>query len=415
MYEEMIINKILTTKSMKVVKENGLSSENFLTCKDKLLFIEEHQQIYGVVPDTITFLAKFNDFELLNVTESDEFLSYKLKEATLYKDLVPVLKAGGDMTREDSIKAIQYLKENLDNLLKNTNLKVGRGYDIMGNGEDRLEEYKRRCEVRGLLGISTGIPMLDEYTHGWLAGEDLITIVGRTNEGKSWILLYLLVKAWMQGKRVVLYSGEMGRNIVGFRVDTMYKHFSNSYLMNGNASLMESYEEYIKTLRTNNPFIILTPTDFGGRKPTVNDLESMCEYYGADILGVDQISLMTDQRKGENKRIKFTQITEDLFALSEKLRIPVIANTQASRESVKDKKSKDQAPELDQIAESDGIPQNSSRVLSMKVIDGILKLAIKKNRYGINNKEILLRWDIDKGIINPILENSLGNSDEYGF
>lgn len=415
MYEEMVINKILDSKSLKIMNENGLTENNFLTCKDNYIFIMEHFQTYGVVPDVVTFLDKFRDFELLDVAENDGFLAYKLRESALYRDLVPILKTSGDMTREDSIKAVQFLKEKLEKLLKSSNIQVGRGYDIMTNAKDRLEEYKKRCAVRGLMGISSGIPQLDNYTHGWLAGEDLITIVGRTNEGKSWILLYLLVQAWIQDKCVVLYSGEMGRHLVGFRVDTTLEHFSNSRLMNGNDIIMGEYEDYIRKIQAKGNFKVITPNDFGGRRPTVAELENLCVYYKADILGVDQISLMADQRKGEQKRVQYSNVAEDLFALSEKLGIPVIANTQASRDSVKDKKNKDQTPELDQIAESDGIPQNSSRVLSMKMIDGILKLAIKKNRYGINNKEILFRWDIDTGYIKPILGDIESSSDEYGF
>lgn len=36
------------------------------------------------------------------------------------------------------------------------------GYDIISNAGDRLTEYKKRCEVKGLIGIPTGIPKLDE-------------------------------------------------------------------------------------------------------------------------------------------------------------------------------------------------------------------------------------------------------------
>ena len=40
------------------------------------------------------------------------------------------------------------------------------GYDIVANAKDRLSAYKERCEKKGLIGIPTGIPQLDDITNG---------------------------------------------------------------------------------------------------------------------------------------------------------------------------------------------------------------------------------------------------------
>ena len=57
-------------------------------------------------------------------------------------------------------------------------------------------------------------------------------------------------------------------------------------------------------------------------------------------------------------------------------------------------------------------------VISLSVIDGILKLSVKKNRYGINNKDVMVMWDINAGYIKPLLENKegeKGEAEDYGF
>lgn len=73
------------------------------------------------------------------------------------------------VVKEDSIKAIQYLKEEIEKLEKSVPVSRNKdGYDIISNAGDRLTEYKKRCEVKGLIGIPTGIPKLDEITNGWL-------------------------------------------------------------------------------------------------------------------------------------------------------------------------------------------------------------------------------------------------------
>lgn len=102
---------------------------------------------------------------------------------------------------------------------------------------------------------------------------------------------------------------------------------------------------------------------------------------------------------------------------SEKRQKPILLLAQANRESEKDKKSKEETPELHQIEYSDAVGQNATRVISMNVIDGVLKLSIKKNRYGVVNRDVLLMWNIDYGIIKPLLDEDELESveEEYGF
>lgn len=132
---------------------------------------------------------------------------------------------------------------------------------------------------------------------------------------------------------------------------------------------------------------------------------------------IDQLSLMSDRKKADTPRIAYNNISEDAFLMSKRLGKPVIMLAQANRESVKNKK-KGQSPELHDLAESDGVAQNSTRVIALSVLDGILKLAMKKNRYGINNKDVLVMWDINAGYIKPLLEKEEDGStgaEDYGF
>ena len=150
---------------------------------------------------------------------------------------------------------------------------------------------------------------------------------------------------------------------------------------------------------------MVTPDDFNGRKPNVDELKELAVKHGADMIVVDQLSLMSDKRKADIPRIAYGNISEDLFLMSKELKKPVILLAQANREAVKNRK-KGESPELHDLAESDLVGQNSSRVLSLSVIDGTLKIALKKNRYGLNNKEVLMIWDINTGYLKPLLPDN---------
>lgn len=428
--EESFICRLLEKGSLDPFKEQGLTEDMFLTCKDEIQFIQRHFAEYKQLPDKVIFLQKFKSFQILDVSESMEYLADRIKEQFLYTKMVPIITKAGELLREDSLKTVSYLRAELENLQKENPVSKNRdGVDIIAASKDRLSSYLKRCEMKGLMGIPTGIPQLDDLTNGWLWGEELVVITGRTNVGKSWIAEYFGTVAWEAGYKILHYSGEMSVEMVGFRFDTLHKHFSNMGLLNGSGMLgakagtdggkylRKDYEDYISQLSQKSGYIIVTPDDFGGRKPTVDELETLAKKLAADMVIIDQLSLMSDQRRADTPRIAYNDISEDAFLMSKRLGKPVIMLAQANRESVKNKK-KGQSPELHDLAESDGVAQNSTRVISLSVIDGILKLAMKKNRYGINNKDVLVMWDINAGYIKPMLEKQEGEKEEgndYGF
>ena len=177
MIEQSLLCKVLDAPDLEILHSNGVIEEMFLTCKDEIHFIIEHYNSYKQMPDKLTFLGRFKDFQMLEVTESTDYLVYKLKEAYTYTKLVPLIEDTAKVVKEDSIKAIQYLKEEIEKLEKSVPVSRNKdGYDIISNAGDRLTEYKKRCEVKGLIGIPTGIPKLDEITNGWLWGEDLVVV-----------------------------------------------------------------------------------------------------------------------------------------------------------------------------------------------------------------------------------------------
>ena len=198
----------------------------------------------------------------------------------------------------------------------------------------------------------------------------------------------------------------MGVLQVAYRNDTLGMNYSNSDLMRGTIDDYD-FERYISDLEDNKnlpPYRVITPNDLGGKMLNISTLRSLIKKYKPDIVGIDQISLMEDERrlKGDATRTQYTHIAQDLFNLSIEFGIPIIADAQANRN--KADMDKPENPELADIGESDGIAQNSSRVISLVQTKSGLSLKITKNRYGQNNKKLIYVWDIDKGTFQYITE-----------
>lgn len=147
--EESYICKLLEGGSLDTLKESGLRDEMFLTCKDQIQFIQKHEAEYKQLPDKMIFLQKFKDFQMLEVTESMDYLADRIKEQFLYTKLVPIVQEGGNLLREDSLKAYDYLRAALETLQKDNPVSKNReGVDIISSAKDRLSSYLKRCDMK---------------------------------------------------------------------------------------------------------------------------------------------------------------------------------------------------------------------------------------------------------------------------
>ena len=82
--ELQIINKILQDKDYGIVERNGLDASNFEGYSKEFQFIEDHFKKFGQVPDTFTFNCEFQDFDFIEVNESEEYLIDKLYEENAF-------------------------------------------------------------------------------------------------------------------------------------------------------------------------------------------------------------------------------------------------------------------------------------------------------------------------------------------
>lgn len=389
-----IINKVLKSKNPDIIISNDLTEAHFIGFEAYYAFIMEHYRKYGNVPDTATFLDKFEDFELLDVTESDTYLVEKCREEYLYSQLVPILQQSANiLTNQTSEEALDFLKAQLLTMTPETN---NFGVDIIKDAHLRYDEYvaKRDSEIPWM--ISTGFEALDNIIGGFSRGEEFVVVVARTNQGKSWVLSKMAEHMWSLGLNIGYISPEMTSSAIGYRFDTLHQHFSNSALYKGMP--VENYKDYIDDLAATdkNAFWVATPIDFN-RKITVTKLRNFCQKCDLGVLLIDGITYLSDERykRGDNKTTSLTNLSEDLMQLSVELKIPVLAVVQANRSAAGPEATG--TPELESIRDSDGIAMNATKVLSIKQHNGNLVIGVKKNRNGPVNVETAYSWDIDVG------------------
>lgn len=387
-----ILNKIISTKDISIITDNNLTIDYFLEYEDEYSFIKEHFDNYKNVPDTETFINKFPDFELLEVNESDRYLVDAIREEYLYSKSVPVIKKAAELLKSDSNEASRYLQSELVNLTPNYTTPY---VDII-HSNSRVEMFEDKSNNKDKWFIPTGFEELDDIIYGWQCGEEFVVIFARTGIGKSWVLVKTVQHAWEIGKNVGYVSPEMSADKIGYRFDTLNNHFSNMALVRGDKSKVsiDEYKQYNEKLAEhNNSILVSTPMDFN-KQVTVGKLRTFVQANNLDMLAIDGITYMTDERykRGDNKTTSLTNISEDLMALSCELKIPILVVVQSNRGGTE----KD-TPDLEDIRDSDGIAHNATKVISLNQKEEALVMKIKKNRDGKIGDKLTYLWDIDLG------------------
>ena len=392
-----VLSKVLQTGDNSIIEENSLTEDYFLGYKNEYNFIQQHVQEYGNVPDKVTFLANFPEFEIVDVAETDKYLVDTIREQYLFEQSAPVLKKMADLLTTDSNEAMAYLASHLDMLQP---VRAFGGTDIVAKAKDRFDAFKERKSNPKEWFFETGFPELDDLINGVQRVEELFVIFARTNQGKSWILEKICAHIWGLGFNIGYFSPEMSANSVGFRFDTLTNHYANRALITGGQEIDEdTYQSYTEGLKQHtNRFMVATPADFGN-SVTVTKLKSWVRQYKLDLIAIDGITYISDERgkKGDNKTTSLTNISEDLMSLSVSLGIPVLLVVQANRSGVVGDEDEG-IPELESIRDSDGISHNASKVISIRQKkNNVLELGVKKNRYGSVGGKLNYVWDINTG------------------
>lgn len=389
-----ILNKVLEEQDLSLIIDNDLNIDYFNDYHDEYEFIKNHFDQYGKVCDKETFIKQFPNFDFFHVTEPNQYLLDTIREEYLYSQTVPIINKTTELMQGNTYDAMEYLFSQLKTLDTNTETRI---VDIIEGYSQRLKEYEDKLNNPKSYTMSTGFMELDNLINGFERGEDLVVLFARTGQGKSWVLCKMATHVWQLGYNVGYISPEMSPSKIGYRFDTLFKNFSNRALIQGKQQ--EGYIQYLSSLNTfKNKFLVATPLDFN-KSITVSKLKNFIIKNKLDILMVDGITYLKDERakRGDSKTISLTNISEDLMALSLELKVPIVTVVQSNRGA-----TENDMPELENIRDSDGIAHNATKVISIKQQGPGLCLGIKKNREAPTGGKLIYKWDIDKGIFEYI-------------
>ncbi len=307
----------------------------------------------------------------------------------------------------DVFDMIDELKSSLTKI--ETGLQTNKTEDTRSIVDKTLIAIESAKNNKGVLGLSTGLKVLDEILRG-IRLTNVYVIAGRPAMGKS-AIMNCIAKALciQQNAPIAIFSLEMGSEQLILRLLSDLANIDNNILASG--ILTNADKERLQTaqLKIQNSFNI-DDTPAITIQYLENKIRKLVEQ-GVQYVIIDYLQLMTlseKDRKGKNKEQEISFLTQNIKRIAKKYKIAIFELSQLSRECEK-RVDKDgnvcPRPMLSDLRESGSIEQDADVVIFLyrpeyynidfvgkgKSTKGLAELIIAKHRGGAVDS-VLVRY-----------------------
>lgn len=226
-----------------------------------------------------------------------------------------------------------------------------------------LDDIEKRLKDDGYKpGVTTGLHAVD-YKMMYKNG-NLWYIAARPGVGKTGYMITGAIVAALSGVTVVIFSLEMTKEELMFRIAAQMSSLDVEHLMNQKPEDHELITLHANLGRIENLPIYIDDTPALSIMEMRSKTSIMKEKYGIGIVYVDYVQLMTDGTSGsgnfKNREQEISTISRGLKQVAKESDVPVVALSQLSREV---EKRGDKRPVLSDLRESGSLEQDADGVV----------------------------------------------------
>jgi len=218
--------------------------------------------------------------------------------------------------------------EEIEKLIKEA-LRLGLDNDY---GYDYIKDFEERFLVKARNPITTGWPKIDKITHGGLGSGELGVVIAPTGAGKSHVLVHFGAAALKAGKNVVHVTLELADTVVAQRYDACLTGYNLNHLIEKKEDILEKIQDIDGQL-----IVKEYPTKSATVGMIKNHLEKIRQHeMPVDMVILDYGDLVRPSggNKNSEKRHDLESIYEDLRAIAQEFKCPVITASQTNRKGL---------------------------------------------------------------------------------
>jgi hypothetical protein len=369
-------------------------------------FISDYFMQYGKMPgyNHLVEATGIDLFSGVNIQEPGSFFVEKIRERFFWgKSREGLMEAVRLLETQSSVADIKTaLSKLLFNDLSHYSPTDTLPRSIFSDPKSLFDDYQR-AKVHGVTGIETPWPTMNRMTMGWQR-EDFILFVSRPSQGKTWVLLMILLYAWERGYKVMLFSTEMSLIALKRRISALVSRLSYGLIKAGrlHADEYESYQQTLQSYVDDDRFMVV------GNDTTLkrSTIEQNIIMQKPDLVGIDGYYMVEDDiEKYSKDDLKMGGIWKTGKKLAKRHKVPIIVTHQLNRPPQGQKPGL--KPDLARLAYSDAAGQYADYVFSLwqteeMFHDKRLGLQPMKTRDAEVKSSIEMRWDLTNCLYHEI-------------
>lgn len=375
--EQSVLGSMISDKNCIAQAAESLRGEDFYRQNHQIIFNAMLELFQKDIPvDLITLLEHLKSTDKLEASGGITYVT-QIRDSIastaniqsyikIVKDkavLRKLIKSSTDIIEEsyskqdDVEKVLDSAEKRIFDIAEN---KVTSDFEAMNvvleRGFEQIEKlYNNKGEITG---IPSGFPELDDKTSGFQKG-DMVLIAARPSMGKTTFALNIAEYAALRaGKSVVIFSLEMSKEQLAYKLLCSEANVDMLKLRTGN---LED-EDWDNIARASGPLADAKIFIDDTAGVSVMEMRSKCRRlkieHGIDLIVIDYLQLMSGN--GESRQQEVSEISRSIKALAKEIGCPVIALSQLSRAP---EQRNDHRPMLSDLRESGSIEQDADLVM----------------------------------------------------
>lgn len=324
-------------------------------------FVRNHLARHATLPDPDTVVE--HGHRLARSTEPPSYYAAKLKDRYVYMLIAErnpaLVRAMKSKNIGDALAIIRELASLGGHILEPDSFST-----LQLEAGELLSDYNRvKASGESDMGVPFGWPTMDRISMG-MQGGDLIVVAGRPNLGKSWVLIFMAVSAWLSGRSVGILSMEMTKKQIIRRFIALVLGVNPNMIRHGQLSVWaeELLRGTIRGLRRRAP-VWVNSSDMKNKSTLL--VEKLLADHSPDVVLIDSAYRLVPQEHRGNMSgwERQSQMVGELKQLAIQFDRPIVAVNQYNRSVKANSKSK---AELGSAANSDSWEQDSSIFLGIR-------------------------------------------------
>lgn len=350
-FEAPLLSRIIDTGDLSAARH--LTSEFFFRTESRSTwsYIQEYFAQHGAVPSREMVEAHVPSFQFESAFDPVSALVQEVEEFHTYNFLNGTMEQLAEMAKTNVAQAAAFLADQAMQLRSLSQKGKSMGVELTTLVQSEIDEYYRRKNLKGLLGLSWPWPRMNRATFGIQPGQ-FIVFYARPKNMKSFVLLYVVDHChYVHKSRPVVFTREMSALELRRRYCAGWAKIDYDKYLRGCLSSADEQRwlEAMEAFQESNPIWIESVAESGAEAADAIIAKAM--ELGSDLIAVDGIYFFGnrewDQIAAFTSRLK--------YHLLNTWHVPCIGTSQGSKQFSHGKKG---ASKSDDVGYSDAILQD---------------------------------------------------------